>query len=79
MDRQAAKVEERLDAVKEYVRFRKLPRDLALRVKKHYSFYFTHRSGFDEARADLCRGQQPHQLALRPPVPPSPFSPPELP
>ena len=57
MDRQAAKVEERLDAVKEYAKFRRLPRDLATRVKKHYSFYFTQRSGFDEV--ELLGGLPP--------------------
>jgi len=57
MDRQAAKVEERLDSVKEYVKFRQLPKDLSTRVKKHYSFYFTQRSGFDEV--ELLQGLPP--------------------
>ena len=48
MDRQAALIEEKTDAVKEYVAWRALPRDLALRVKKHYSFYYTRRAAFDE-------------------------------
>ena len=48
MDRQAALVEEKNDQVKEYVAWRALPRGLANRVKKHYSFYYTRRPAFDE-------------------------------
>lgn len=36
MDRQAAIVEEKLDSAKEYIAFRGLPKDLAMRVKKHF-------------------------------------------
>ena len=34
MDRQAAMVEERLDEVKDYIRWRKLPRDLVIRMRR---------------------------------------------
>ena len=37
-----------MDEVKEYVTWRSLPRDLALRVKKYYSHYYTRRPAFDE-------------------------------
>ena len=57
MDRQAALVEEKTDAVKEYVAFRGLPRDLSLRVKKHYAFYYTQRAAFDEM--ELLEGLSP--------------------
>ncbi len=57
MDRQAALIEEKTDAVKEYVAWRALPRDLALRVKKHYSFYYTRRAAFDEV--ELLEGLSP--------------------
>ena len=57
MDRQAALVEEKTDAVKEYVAWRGLPRDLSVRVKKHYSFYYTRRAAFDEV--ELLEGLSP--------------------
>jgi CRP-like cAMP-binding protein len=57
MDRQAAIIEEKTDAVKEYVAFRGLPRDLSLRVKKHYSFYYSRRAAFDEV--ELLEGLSP--------------------
>ena len=54
---QAALLEEKTDAVKEYVAWRSLPRDLALRVKKHYSFHYTRRPAFDEV--ELLDGLSP--------------------
>jgi len=57
MDRQAALIEEKIDAVKEYVAWRGLPRDLSVRVKKHYSFYYTRRAAFDEV--ELLEGLSP--------------------
>jgi hypothetical protein len=54
---QAALVEEKTGAVKEYVAWRSLPRDLALRIKKHYSFYYTRRPAFDEI--ELLEGLSP--------------------
>jgi len=57
LDRQQALVELKTDSVKEYIEFRKLPRSLALRVKKYYSFFFTKRSAFDEV--ELLAGLSP--------------------
>ena len=34
-------IEEKIDEVKEYVAFRELPKALASRIKKHYTFYYT--------------------------------------
>jgi hypothetical protein len=72
---QAALIEEKIDAVKEYVAWRGLPRDLSVRVKKHYSFYYTRRAAFDEVelleglspslRSEVCA--LPHRLALQQP------------
>ena len=46
-----------MSGVKEYVAWRGLPRDLSLRVKKHYAFYFTRRAAFDEI--ELLGGLSP--------------------
>ena len=46
-----------MSGVKEYVAWRGLPRDLSLRVKKHYSFYYTKRAAFDEV--ELLEGLSP--------------------
>ena len=48
VDRQAALSEERLDEVKEYMRWRKLPRDLVIRMRRHYTYYYTRNTAFDE-------------------------------
>jgi len=56
-DRQAAKKEANLDMVRDYVKFRRLPYDMATRVKKHYSFYYTQRSSFNEV--ELLDGLPP--------------------
>lgn len=54
---QAALVEEKTDAVKEYVAWRALPKELSMRVRKHYSFYYTRRAAFDEV--ELLEGLSP--------------------
>ena len=41
MDRQAAIKEEKMGAIKEYLRFRNVPRDLQSRVRKFYEYYYT--------------------------------------
>ena len=41
IDRRSAIVTERLDSVREYTRFRNLPRELAITVKKHFKHYYT--------------------------------------
>jgi len=57
LDRQAALLEEKTDAVKEYIAWRKLPRELSLRIKKHFSFFYTRRAAFDEV--ELLNGLSP--------------------
>ena len=54
---QAALLEEKTDAVKEYIAWRKLPRELSLRIKKHFSFFYTRRAAFDEV--ELLNGLSP--------------------
>ena len=48
IDRQAALSEEKLDEVKEYMRWRKLPRDLVLRMRRYYTYYYSRKTAFDE-------------------------------
>ena len=48
-DRQSMLVGERIDAVKDYSRFRSLPRELSVRVRRYYEHYYTQRPIFDEA------------------------------
>jgi CRP-like cAMP-binding protein len=48
MDRQTSILEEKLEGIKEYVAWRELPKPLAIRVKKQFEYFFSHRSGFDE-------------------------------
>ena len=57
LDRQAAIVEEKTDIVKEYVEWRSLPRDLALRIKKHTQFAYAKSTGFNEV--ELLEGLSP--------------------
>ena len=48
MDRQSATVQDRVDAVKEYTTWRKMPRELSARVRAFYSYYYSHVPAFDE-------------------------------
>ena len=48
IDRRSTLVTERLDSVREYIRFRNLPRDLAITIKKHFKHYYTFHSGINE-------------------------------
>ena len=48
LDRQAALAQQRLDEVKEYMRWRKLPRDLIVRLRRYYNFYYLRKTVFDE-------------------------------
>ena len=57
MDRQAATVQERVDAVKEYTTWRKMPRQLAARVRNFYVYYYNHVPAFDET--DILEGLTP--------------------
>ncbi len=49
IDRQSALVEEKMDGIKEYMVFRKLPRDLTVRMRKYYEYYYSRKTAFDEA------------------------------
>ena len=49
LDRQGGLSEERMDEIKEYMRWRKLPRELTVRMRKYYDNYFHQRTAFDEA------------------------------
>ena len=48
LDRQAALVDEKMSAVKEYLRWRELPRTLSARVRRYYEHFYTRRAVFDE-------------------------------
>lgn len=48
LDRQAALSEDRMDAIKEYMRFRKLPRELVVRVRRYYEYHLERKTAFDE-------------------------------
>ena len=49
LDNQSALVEEKLEAVKEYVQWRSLPKDLVIRIRRYYEHYYTRRAVFDES------------------------------
>jgi hypothetical protein len=57
LDRQTALVEERMDAVKEYLLWREVPRELSVRVKRYYEHYYTQRAVFDETT--ILKGLNP--------------------
>jgi len=48
LDRQAALSEERMDEIKEYMRWRQLPRDLVMRMRRYYTYYYSRKTAFDE-------------------------------
>jgi len=48
IDRQSALSEEKMDEVKEYMRWRKLPRELVLRMRRYYTYYYSRKTAFDE-------------------------------
>ena len=48
IDRQAALSEEKMDEVKEYMRWRKLPRDLVIRLRRYYTYYYSRKTAFNE-------------------------------
>ena len=49
LDRQAGLVEERLDSVKEYLRWRQVPHDLSVRVRRYCTHFYAERAVVDEA------------------------------
>ena len=48
LDRQGGLTEERMDEIKEYMRWRKLPRELTVRMRRYYENYYDMRTAFDE-------------------------------
>ena len=46
---QALLVTERIDAVKEYLQWRGVPKELGIRVRRYYEHFYTQRAIFDEA------------------------------
>lgn len=48
LDRQAALIEEKLDSVKEYASSRKLPKSLHVKLTKHFKYFYSRQSVFDE-------------------------------
>jgi len=48
LDRQGGLTEERMDEIKEYMRWRKLPRELTVRMRRYYENYYDTCTAFDE-------------------------------
>lgn len=48
-DRQATLIEERMDAIREWIQWRQLPRDLGVRMRRYYEHYWISQSVFDES------------------------------
>lgn len=48
IDRQAALSQDKIDEIKEYMRWRRLPRDLVMRLRRYYSYYYNVKTAFDE-------------------------------
>ena len=48
LDRQAALVEQAVDAMKEYIEWRGIPKPLGVRIRKHAQFYYQKNAAFDE-------------------------------
>ena len=57
LDRQAALSEEKMDAIKEYMRWRRLPRSLTVRMRRYYENYYEKKTAFDEA--EILHGLTP--------------------
>ena len=48
LDRQSALVTDKMDVIKEYLYWRSTPRELAIRIKRYYEFYYQKQAVFDE-------------------------------
>jgi CRP-like cAMP-binding protein len=48
LDNQSALVEGKMEAIKEYVQWRSLPKNLVIRMRRYYEHYYTRRAVFDE-------------------------------
>ena len=57
LDRNAALSEDKLDAIKEYMRWRRLPRELTVRVRRYYEHFLNSKTAFDEG--DILRNLTP--------------------
>jgi CRP-like cAMP-binding protein len=57
LDRQAALSEEKMDAIKEYMRWRKFPRELTVRMRRYYEYFYERKTAFDEA--EILEGLTP--------------------
>jgi CRP-like cAMP-binding protein len=57
IDKQAALSEEKMDEIKEYMRWRRLPRDLVIRMRRYYTYYYSRKTAFDED--SILRGLTP--------------------
>ena len=58
LDRQGALVEEKMDAVKEYLTWRRVPKTLSKRVRRYYEYYYTQAAVFDEG--EILNQLTPH-------------------
>lgn len=48
LNQQNKLVEERMQSLKEYLEWRQIPRDLSIRIRRYYEYYYTKRPVFDE-------------------------------
>jgi len=48
LDRQAALVQEKLDQIREYLQWRGTPKELSVRIKRYYEFFYQKQAVFDE-------------------------------
>jgi len=58
LDNHASLVEGKMEAVKEYVQWRSLPKDLVTRVRRYYEHYYDRTAVFDES--DILKGLNPN-------------------
>jgi hypothetical protein len=64
LDKQTALVDEKMDTVKEYLQWRKVPPALRTEVRRYYSNFYHHRSVFDE---EAILGNLMQDLRVSPP------------
>ena len=48
LDRQAALVTQKMDTIKEYLQWRSIPRDLNIRIRRYYEYFYQTQAVFDE-------------------------------
>ena len=54
LDRQTSHVDEKMDAIKEYIAWRRIPKHLGLRLRRYYEHYYRERPHFDETEILSC-------------------------